>query len=126
MKFGPGDTLYMLILTLTLIISKFFSFIYLGKIWSQNLNFFKLTEIWYIGRFYCLFFQIFYHSCSFSVAFRKIWSQKLEFFKMTEVWYFDVYFFKVLIIPIFGQIRSQKLKFSILTEIWRSVASLYA
>ena len=122
MKIGPGDTLYMLIWTLTFIISNFFSFIFLEQIWFQNLKFFKLTEIWYIFRFYCLFFQIFYHSYSF----RKIWSQNLEFFEMTEVWYFYVYFFKVLIVHIFGLIRSRKLKFSILTEIWCSVASRYA
>ena len=85
-------------------------------------KFFKLTKIWYIGRFYCLFFQIFCHSYSF----RQIWSQNLKFFKLTEMSYFDVYFFKILIIHIFGLIWSHKLRFSILTEIWCSVALLYA
>ena len=68
------------------------------QIWSQNVKFFKLTKIWYIGRFYCLFFQIFCHSYSF----RQIWSQNLKFFKLTEMSYFDVYFFKILVIHIFG------------------------
>ena len=99
----------------------FFSYFF-WQIWSQNVKFFKLTEIWYIGRFYCLFFQIFCHSYSF----RQIWSQNLKFFKLTEMSYFDVYFFKILIIHIFGLIWSHKLKFSILTEIWCSVALLYA
>ena len=44
-----SGTLYMLILTLTFIITKFFSFIFLGQVWSQNLKFFRLAEIWYRG-----------------------------------------------------------------------------
>ena len=99
-----------------------FIYIFFWQIWSQNVKFFKLTKIWYIGRFYCLFFQIFCHSYSF----RQIWSQNLKFFKLTEMSYFDVYFFKILIIHIFGLIWSHKLRFSILTEIWCSVALLYA
>ena len=103
------DTLYMLISALTFIFPKFFSFIF-WQIWSQNVKFLKLTEIWYIGRFYCLFFQTFCRS----YLFRQIWSQNLKFFKLTEMSYFDIYFFKILIIHIFGLIWSHKLKFSIL------------
>ena len=93
------------------------------QIWSQNVKFFKLTEIWYIGRFYCLFFSIFF---VIHIRSGKFWFQNLKFFKLTEMSYFDVYFFKILIIHIFGLIWSHKLRFSILTEIWCSVALLYA
>ena len=122
LKFGTEVDYHMLISILMFMFSKFFSLIFLEQIWSQNVKLFRLTEIWYIGRFYYLFFQIFCHSYSF----RQIWSQNLKFFKLTEMWYFDVYFFKILIIHIFGLIWSHKLKFSILTEIWCSVALLYA
>ena len=36
----------MLITILMFIFSKFLTFIYFGLIWSQNLKFSKLTEIW--------------------------------------------------------------------------------
>ena len=189
----------MLIATLMFIFSKIFSYIFFGLIWSQNLKFFKLTEIWYrdslpytcfdfivffqnfchsyflwensvpqnqkfaklneiwsrvtqymliltltftfsnffpfifmyffhsyievlqidkklvhrqiticLFPFHCLFFHFFCHS----YLFRQIQSQK--FFKLTEMLYFDIYFFKILIIHIFGLIWSHKLKFSIL------------
>ena len=116
-------TLYIFILNLTFIFSKIlFIHVFFWQILPQNVTFFKLTEIWYIGRFYCLFLQFFCHSYSFG----QICSQNMKFFKMNEMSYFDVYFFKILIIHIFGLIWSHKLKFSILTEIWCSIASLYA
>ena len=58
-----------------------------GQIWSQNLKFFKLTEIW--GRDTLLY----------------------------AYYDFNVYFFQTLFIHIFGQIWSQNLKFSKLPEI---------
>ena len=65
----------MLILFLIFIFSRFFSFIFLGQIWSQNLTFFKFTEIWNRGRlpyahfdFNVCFVKILFHS-SFSGKF---------------------------------------------------------
>ena len=92
----------------------FFSYFF-WQIWSQNVKFFKLTKIWYIGRFYCLFFQIFCHSYSF----RQIWSQNLKFFKLTEMSYFDVYFFKILIIDLFW--ANLVPQFEVLHMGWNSV-----
>ena len=147
----------MLITNLMFIISKLFSFIFFGLIWSQNLKFFKLIEIWYIGRslyayfdFIAYFFKFFvihirsgkvvskiwsssnllklgaevdYHmlistlmfifSKLFSFIFLgKISSQNLTFVRLTEIWYrgrlpygyfdFNVYFFNILFIHIFG------------------------
>ena len=62
----------MIISILMFIFSKFFSFIFLGQIWSQNLKFFKFTEIWQRGRLPYAYFN------------------------------FNVYFFKILFIYIFG------------------------
>ena len=148
----------MLITNLMFIISKLFSFIFFGLIWSQNLKFFKLIEIWYIGRslyayfdFIAYFFKFFvihirsgkvgpkiwsysnllklgaegdYHmlistlmfifSKLFSFIFLgKISSQNLTFVRLTEIWYrgrlpygyfdFNVYFFNILFIHIFGE-----------------------
>ena len=53
--------------------SKSFPFIFFGKIWSQNLKFFKLTEIWYSGRLLFAYFD------------------------------FDVYFLKIFVIHIFSE-----------------------
>ena len=90
-----------------------FKILFLHIFWqisSRNLKFFKLTEIWYIGRLYCIFFQIFCHS----YLFKKIWSQNLKFYKMTEnssrdrwpcaYFCFNVYLFKIVFIHILGQI----------------------
>ena len=46
LKFRRGVNCCMLITILMFIFSKFLSFIYFGLIWSQNLKFSKLTEIW--------------------------------------------------------------------------------
>ena len=54
------------------IFSKFFSFIILGQISSQNLTFFRLTEVWYRDRLPNTYFG------------------------------FNVYFFKDLLTDIFG------------------------
>ena len=45
-EFGTGIYCYMLVTILMVIFSKFLSFIFFGKIWSQNLTFSKLTEVW--------------------------------------------------------------------------------
>ena len=148
----------MLITNLMFIISKLFSFIFFGLIWSQNLKFFKLIEIWYIGRslyayfdFIAYFFKffvihirsgkvgpkiwsssnllklgaevdylmlistlMFIFSKLFSFIFLgKISSQNVTFVRLTEIWYrgrlpygyfdFNVYFFNILFIHIFGE-----------------------
>ena len=94
---------------------------------SQNQKFAKLNEIWSRGTLYMLISTLtFIFSKFFSfILFCQIWSQNVKFFKLTEMSYFDVYFFKILIIHIFGLIWSHKLKFSILTEIWCSSELLY-
>ena len=61
----------MLITVLMFIFSKNFSFIFFWQIWSQNLKFFKLTEIWYLGILLYAYFD------------------------------FDVYFLKIYVIHIF-------------------------
>ena len=71
LKFGANVNCFMLIWILMLIFSKFFSFIYFAQIWSQNLKFFKLAEIWYKGRLLYAYFD------------------------------FDVYFFKFFVSHIF-------------------------
>ena len=50
----------MLITVLMFIFSKFFSFIFFGQIFTQNLKFFKffkLSKIWYRGRLLCAYFD---------------------------------------------------------------------
>ena len=76
----------MLISILMFIFSKFLSFIFFGQIWSQNLKFSKLTEIWYRG-------TLLYAYYDFNVYFSKIFvthlfwanlSHNLDFFKLTK------------------------------------------
>ena len=55
---ATGVYCYMLITTLVLIFLKIFSSIFFGLIWSQNLKFFKLTEIWYRGRLPYAYFDL--------------------------------------------------------------------
>ena len=71
LKFATEVHCYMLVRILTFIFSIFFSFIFLGQIWSRNLKYFKLTEITYRGTLLCAY-------CNF-----------------------DVYFFKIIVIHIF-------------------------
>ena len=46
LKFGAGLHFYILISNLIFSFSKFLSLIFFGLIWSQNLKFSRLTEIW--------------------------------------------------------------------------------
>ena len=74
-----SGTLYMLILTLTFIITKFFSFIFLGQIWSQNPKFFRLTELWYKDRLTYTYFHFnvyFLEIFVIHIFLMKIWSRK--------------------------------------------------
>ena len=66
LKFCTEIGYHILILILKFIFSNFFSLIYLGEIWSQNLKFLKLTEIWYRGKWPYFSF----------IFFGRIWSQK--------------------------------------------------
>ena len=118
------------------IFSKFFSFIFFGQIWSQNLEFFKLTKIWYKVDCYMLIsilMFIFSKLLSF-IFFGQIWSQNLKFSKLTEIWYsrtllyayydFNVYFYKGFVIHIilgkFGKFQNVMGKFrSILLSPYR-------
>ena len=114
MKFGMAVDYHMLISILMFIFSKFFSFIFLRQIWSQNLKFFRLIEIWYRGRLpYAYFdFSVYIFKILFIHILGQIWSQNLKFFRLTDIWYrgrlpyayfdFNVYFFKILFTYIFG------------------------
>ena len=64
LKFATEVHCYMLVRILTFIFSIFFSFIFLGQIWSRNLKYFKLTEITYRGTLLCAY-------CNFNVYFFK-------------------------------------------------------
>ena len=55
---ATGVHCYMLITTLMFIFPKIFSFIFFRLIWSQNLKFFKLIEIWYRGRLPYAYFDM--------------------------------------------------------------------
>ena len=57
LKFRRRKHCYMLITVLMFIFSKFFLIIFFEQIWSQNLKFFKLTEIWYRGRLLYAYFD---------------------------------------------------------------------
>ena len=74
MKFGERvHCIYMLILTLAFIFSKFFSFIFFFlQIWSQNVKFFKFTEIWYID--YYMFISILLFIFSNFLSFIFLWA----------------------------------------------------
>ena len=103
----------MLITILMFIFQNFCPTCFFGQIWFRNLDFFKLTEIWYGGTllyaYYC-FNVYFSHFFSF-VFFVQNWSQTLQFFKLTDIWYrgrllyvyfdFSIYFFKVFVIHLF-------------------------
>ena len=98
--------------------------IFWGQTKSQNLKFFKLTEISHMGsllyamllRFYCLYFQNFCHWYFFGL----ICSQNLKFSKLNQIWYrdallyayynFNVYFSKIFVTRVFSE------KFG--TKIW--------
>ena len=45
LKFGTGVYCYMPIKILMFVFAKFLSLIFFGKLWSNNMNFFKLTKI---------------------------------------------------------------------------------
>ena len=66
---------------------KFLLLIFFGKIWSHNLEYFKLIEIWLRGRLlYAYFdFNIFFLNIFFIHIFWDNSSQNLKFFKLTEI-----------------------------------------
>ena len=117
---------------------KFLSLRFFGQIWSQNLKFSKLTEIWYRRTLLYAYYDFDVYFSYFFVSHifwgRQIWSHNLKF--MTEILqrgtllhaYYDlnVYFFQKFCQSYFlGKIWSQNLKFSKLTEIWYSGTLLY-
>ena len=103
----------MLIKILTFNFPKLFSFIFFGQIWSQNLKFFKFTEISYRDTLLYAYYNrdvYFFQSVCQSYFFEQILSQNLKFSKLTEIWcrgtlrhvYYDfnLYFFKSFVIDI--------------------------
>ena len=113
LKFGTGVHCYILITNLKFIFPKILSLMFFGQIWSHNLDFFKLTEIYFRGTLPCTYynFNIYFFKVLFIHIFGANWSQNLKFFKLTEIWYrgrlryayfdFDVYLFKIFVIPFF-------------------------
>ena len=68
--------------------SKLMSFIFLGKICSQNLKFFKMTEILYRGRLLFPYFDFdVYFFKIFAYNFGQIWSSILKLSKLIEICY---------------------------------------
>ena len=114
LKFGTEVDYHILISILMFIFSKFFSFIFLRQIWSQNLKFFRLTEIWYRDRLpYTHFsFNVYFFKILFTHIFGENLIPKSEVFRLIEIWYrgrlsyayfdFNVYVFKILFTHIFG------------------------
>ena len=138
LKFGKRVRCYILIAILTFIFSNFFPFIFFGKIWSQNLKLFILTEISYRRTLVYAYydFNVYFFKTLFIHIFEQICSQNLKSFKLIKIWYrgrflkayIDLMFIfsKFLSFIFFGQIWSQNLKFSKLTEIWDKRTFLYA
>ena len=102
----------------------------MGQTWSQNLKFFKLTEISYRGRWPCAYFhfKVYFFTIFFVHILGRIWSQNLKFFRLTEISYrdrlpytyfdFNVSFFKIISTYIFGANLIPKLNSFKLTDIW--------
>ena len=62
MKFGTGVHCYMRITILMFIFTKFLSLMFLGRIWSHNLDFFKLTEVSQRGDVICVWSPLTSHN----------------------------------------------------------------
>ena len=74
----------MFITVLMFIFPKFFSFIFFGQIWFQNLKFFKLTEIWYRGRLLYAYFS--FDACFFKTFVVYIfWANLVPKFEVLQV-----------------------------------------
>ena len=118
----------------------FFSFVFLGQIWSQNLKFFRLNGIWYRDTLPCTYFDFhvfFFKIFVIHIFFGKIWSHKNQkFAKLNEIWYrvtlyiqnnwlqrllFQISFHSYSYIPFIHILRFFKL-----TEIWYIGRLLYA
>ena len=99
-----------ILMILMFIFSKFFSFIFcFGHTWSQNLEFSKLTEIWWRDTLLYAYYNFCFIFQDFVIFLEQIWSQNLMFSKFTEIWcwgtlpyaYYDfVYFFESFVIHI--------------------------
>ena len=123
---------------LKFIFPKLLSLILLGQIWSQNLKFFKLTEICYRGRLICTYFD-------FDVYFFKIfaihifWTNLVAKSKVLQInwnlvqahifacllWFQCLVFQNFVIHLILGKF-GWNLMFSILIETWCKGTLLYA
>ena len=116
----------------------FFRFYFLGQIWSQNLKFFKLSEIWYRGRLLYTYFN-------FDVYFFKIFvihifwtnlvakSEVLQInwnlvqaYIVTYLLWFECLIFQNFVIHLTLGKFGQNLMFPILIEIWYKGTLLYA
>ena len=115
----------MLISILMFIFSKFFSFMFFREIWSQNLKFFRLNEIWYRGRnkhmviYLCTnFFSGKFGTKILSFSDLMKFGTKVDYHMLTSIL---IFIFSRFFATIFlGQTWSQNMKFFRLTEVWYS------
>ena len=129
----------MLITVLRFVFSKLFSFIFFGQIWSQYLKFFKLTVLWYRGRFLNPYFDfnVYFSGILIILIFLDKFGPKSEL-PQINLNLVQVYIaicllrFQCLVFPIFcqsylfGQIWSHNQKFYKMTEISYTGILLYA
>ena len=86
LTFGTGVHCYNLISNLMFIFPKFLSFTFFEQLRVQNLDFSKLTEIWYRDtlRYMLITILMFIFPRFLSLMFfGQIWSHNLDFFKLT-------------------------------------------
>ena len=78
----------MLTSILMFIFSKLLLFILFGQIWSQNLNFYKSTQIWYKRSLLYAYYDFNEYLLKFFVSQifgGQIWSHNLQFYKMIKI-----------------------------------------
>ena len=101
-----------MLITILKLFSEFLSFIFFGQIWSQELKFSKVTEIWYKGTFLYAYY-------GFNVYFFKILSIHIFWANLVKIRYkdrllyayfgFNISFFKIFVIHIFLGIIGAKI-----------------
>ena len=88
LKFVTEVDCYMLTSILMFIFSKLLLFILFGQIWSQNLNFYKSTQIWYKRPLLYAYYDFNEYLLKFFVSqifWGQIWSHNLQFYKMIKI-----------------------------------------
>ena len=117
LKFGTRVYCYIFISNLVFFNSSNFSHIFLGQIWSQNLKFSKLTEIWYRDTLLCAYYD--FNVYCFKIIFIHIFWANLVL--KSNVFQIDWNLIQghkclLLFINVWGKFHS-KMSFSIFPEI---------